>query len=76
MTKMKTVICGPCGEVFKGKTEEEANAKYLKHKCKKTGFTPTDVEHYDALSNGRFSLQSKAALARGEKRKNSKNKEK
>jgi len=37
-------------------------------KCEKTGFTPTQPEHFDALSGGRFSLQSKAALARGAKR--------
>ena len=67
---MSKVICGviKCGKVFEGKTEEEANAKYLKHKCI-TGFTPTQVEHFDALSGGRFSLQSQAALARGEARK-------
>ena len=63
------VICGACGKVFEGKTKEEANAKYLKHKCKKTGFYPTQNEHQDALTGGRFSLQSKAALARGEARK-------
>ena len=57
------VRCSPCGKEFK------SNEEYLKHKCKKTGFTPTDVEHFDALSGGRFSLQSKAALARGEARK-------
>ena len=60
---MSKVICGACREEFKN------NEAYLKHKCKKTGFTPTQVEHFDALSGGRFSLQSKAALARGETRK-------
>lgn len=57
------IICSPCQKVFKTK------AGYLKHKCKKTGFTPTQTEHFDALTGGRFSLQSKAALARGEARK-------
>ena len=57
------VTCSPCGKVFKD------NEAYLKHKCAKTGFTPTQIEHQDALSGGRFSLQSKAALARGEARK-------
>jgi len=57
------VICGACGKEFK------TNAGYLKHKCGKTGFTPTQVEHFDALSGGRFSLQSQAALKRGAERK-------
>lgn len=57
------VRCSPCGKVF------SSNAAYLKHKCEKTGYTPTQPEHFDALSGGRFSLQSKAALARGEARK-------
>lgn len=65
---MKQVICGVCGKVFEGKTEEEANALYLDHVCT-TGFKPTQVEHFDALSGGRFSKQSQAALARGEKAK-------
>jgi len=56
------VTCGPCGKVFK------SNEAYLKHKCEKTGFNPTQIEHQDALTGGRFSLQSKAALARGAKR--------
>ena len=66
---MRQVICGACGKVFEGKTEEEANELYLKHVCEKTGFTPTQVEHFDALSGGRFSLQSEKALLRGEQRK-------
>jgi len=57
------IICSSCGKVFTTK------AAYLKHKCEKTGFTPTQAEHFDALSGGRFSLQSQAALARGEARK-------
>ena len=61
--KSTTVTCGACGKVFKS---DEA---YLKHKCKMTGFTPCDVEHFDALSGNRFSLQSKAAIARGAARK-------
>ena len=60
------VRCSPCQKVFKD------NEAYLKHECKKTGFTPTQPEHFDALSGGRFSLQSKAALARGEARKKAK----
>ena len=60
---MAKVTCGPCGKVF------DSNEEYLKHKCPKTGFNPTQIEHQDALSGGRFSLQSKAALARGEARK-------
>ena len=61
--KSTTVTCSPCGEVF------ATNEAYLKHKCKATGFKPTQAEHFDALSGGRFSLQSQAALARGEARK-------
>lgn len=61
MTNKSTKVkCSPCGKVF------DSNEGYLKHKCKATGFKPTQVEHFDALSGGRFSLQSKAALARGE----------
>ena len=63
MTNSSKVICGACGKEFKD------NAGYLKHKCEKTGFNPTQIGHQDALSGGRFSLQSKAALARGEARK-------
>ena len=60
---MDKVICGPCGKEFK------TNEGYLKHKCKKTGFKPTQIEHQDALTGGRFSLQSKVAFARGAARK-------
>jgi hypothetical protein len=60
---MPKVICGACKKEFSSKKE------YLKHKCKKTGFTPTDVEHFDKLSGGRFSKVSKAAIARGEAKK-------
>ena len=60
---MDKVICGACGKEWK------TNEGYLKHICSKTGFKPTQIEHQDALTNGRFSLQSKAALARGEARK-------
>ena len=66
MTNSSKVTCSPCQKVF------ESNEAYLKHKCAKTGFTPTQPEHFDALSGGRFSLQSKAALARGEARKKGK----
>ena len=61
--KSSKVTCGPCGKVFKD------NVAYLKHKCPKTGFNPTQIEHQDALSRGRFSLQSQAALKRGAVRK-------
>jgi hypothetical protein len=64
--KDTTVTCGACGKKFK------TNEGYLRHKCKATGFTPRDVEHFDALSSGRFSLQSKAALARGKAREKAK----
>ena len=64
----KKYTCCPCGEVFK--TLED----YLKHTCKKTGFTPRDIEHVDATSGGRFSKVSASALARGQKRKKDKEK--
>ncbi len=53
--------CGQCE--FSGDSE-----KYLKHKCS-TGFKPTDIKHQDALTGGRFSKISEAALERGKKRK-------
>jgi len=53
--------CGQCG--FSG-----GGYEYLKHKCK-TGFKPTQVEHQNALTNGRFSKVSEAALKRGADRK-------
>jgi len=62
---MGKVICGACGKEF------ESKEKYLKHICEKTGYTPTQIEHFDILSNGRFSKQSAKALARGEAKKNS-----
>ncbi len=63
MPKDTKVICGACGKTF------ENDEKYLAHKCSKTGFTPKDIEHFDKLSGGRYSLVSKAAIARGEARK-------
>ena len=41
---------------------------YLSHECS-TGFNPTEVEHQDALTNGRFSKIAEKAIARGEARK-------
>ena len=61
--KSKTTTCGSCGVIFK--TDEE----YLVHKCVKTGFTPRDIEHFDKLSGGKYSLVSKAALKRGEEKR-------
>ena len=60
---MEKITCSPCQKVFL------TNEAYLKHKCPKTGFNPTQIEHQDALTGGRFSKQSQAALARGEARK-------
>lgn len=60
---MAKCICGACGKEFK--SDEE----YLNHVCEKTGFKPTQIEHQDALTEGRFSKQSQAALARGAKAK-------
>lgn len=55
--------CGTCSAEFGTDTE------YYEHTCEATGFKPTEVEHQDALTEGRFSKQSEAAIARGEARK-------
>lgn len=57
--------CGTCEKSF------ATEALYLAHKCD-TGYKPTDVKHQDALTNGKFSRQSEAALKRGEARKGEK----
>jgi len=62
MPKDTTVKCGACKKVFLSDKE------YLKHTCI-TGFTPTDVEHFDKLSGGRFSKVSASAIKRGEAKK-------
>jgi hypothetical protein len=54
-------LCSVCENEFD--SEEE----YIAHKCT-TGFTPADVEHQDALTGGKFSLQAEKALERGEAR--------
>ena len=56
-------VCGACKAVF------PSEAKYLDHTCETTGFSPVDVEHQDALTDGEFSKQSEKALERGEARK-------
>lgn len=56
--------CGVCAEGFD--TEEQ----YCDHACN-TGFTPKDIEHQDALTDGQFSKQSAEALKRGDERKES-----
>jgi hypothetical protein len=53
--------CSHCD--FNGGSDE-----YLDHVCS-TGFKPTQPEHQDALSNGRFSKVSAAAIKRGAERK-------
>jgi hypothetical protein len=62
MTKQKKHICAVCEKGFD--TEQE----YLEHECS-TGFTPRDVEHQAALTDGQFSKQAEQALKRGEERK-------
>lgn len=59
---MSKHICGVCAEEFD--TEEQ----YCDHSCS-TGFTPKEIEHQDALTDGQFSKISESALARGEERK-------
>ena len=56
-------ICGTC------KKEYKTPEGYLKHICKETGHKPDTVEHLDATSGGRFSLQSQKAVARGDVKK-------
>lgn len=51
--------CGSCSNKLSGE-------EYLEHECPTTGFKPTQVEHQDALTNGRFSKVSAKALERGE----------
>jgi hypothetical protein len=43
--------------------------EYFAHVCNVTGFTPNQIEHLDATSNGAFSEQSRSALSRGAVRK-------
>jgi hypothetical protein len=52
-------ICGACGQEF----DEETT--YAGHTCPKTGQVASSTAHQDALTNGRFSKISAAALARG-----------
>jgi len=47
----------------------ETDDDYLKARSPLTGFKPTQIEHQDALTNGRASLIANAALARGNERK-------
>lgn len=55
-------ICAAC------KLEFETEETYLEHVCESTGFSPTQVEHQDALTGGNFSKVAEAALERGEER--------
>lgn len=52
-------FCSDCKGFFKEYDE------LINHKCPETGFIFNSVEHLDATSNGRFSLQSVKALERG-----------
>lgn len=54
-------VCSVCSGEF------ATEAEYLDHVCT-TGFTPKDVEHQDALTGGRFSLQAVEAQKRGAER--------
>lgn len=55
-------ICGACLGTFTGE------AAYNGHVCQKTGYTPVDVQHQDALTEGKFSLQAAEAQKRGAER--------
>jgi hypothetical protein len=50
--------CSICSKGFD--TEKE----YADHRCS-TGFSPTEVEHQDVLTGGKFSEQSAEAQKRG-----------
>jgi len=50
------------GYVFQ--TDED----YINHISPVTGHRPSEVEHQDAMTNGRFSRASKKALERGDKK--------
>lgn len=56
-------VCSACDGIF------ETEKKYVDHECLITGFTPKDIQHQDALTNGDFSKVAEASLARGEARK-------
>lgn len=43
----------------------ETEEGYLDHVSPTTGYTPRDIEHQDALTNGAFSRISEKALERG-----------
>jgi len=43
----------------------ETEDQYLDHQNLTTGFTPREVEHQDALTDGTFSKQAETALERG-----------
>ena len=55
--------CGACTASFKTKDE------YLGHKCRDTGFKPTQIEHQDKLTGGMASRIAEKALERGAARK-------
>lgn len=56
-------ICGACG------TDYNTEKEYCNHICSATGFKPNTVEHLDATSGGKFSIQSAEALKRGKAKK-------
>lgn len=51
-------VCSICEKEF------ETDKEYCEHTCS-TGYSPTMVEHQDALTGGQFSQQSAEALKRG-----------
>lgn len=55
-------ICGVCDKEF------EDDEHYRKHICKVTGFRADTVEHLDATSSGKFSIQAEEARKRGKER--------
>jgi len=57
--------CGACTGEF------ASEDKYLAHKCRETGFKPTQIEHQDVLTDGMASKIAAKALERGAERKGS-----
>lgn len=55
-------VCGACEQSF------EDYEAYSTHVCPNTGYKPTEIEHQDALTGGRFSQIAEASLERGDKR--------
>lgn len=61
MEETQKHVCGRCSHI-KGEGVFATRDEYLAHKCQKTGFKPTQLEHLGKV----FESVSKKALERGE----------